>query len=381
MKSAFKSFQIFLLLCGVFGADQYEVKSVSVMEGGSVTLNPDLTQIKNFYLIEWRFEDPVIAQTNGKDITYPNHTDIFRDRLLLDQTGSLTIKNMRIKHSGLYKLQIRHSTGTLKGKFSVTVYESTSKAEMKSMSLMEGNPVTLQTDVPQLYGDELIVWRFGDEGKLIAKVDIEAKSSPLYYDERFRDRLQLDHQTGSLTITNTRTTDSGLYAVEISSNKQTLYKKYTVTISAAPVPGLSAGAVAGIVVAVLLVAAAATAGVIYYRRKFSKQLNQLEKTIAVMEGEPVTLKPNKEIQIGDKIYWQFRGDLVAKKEGETTDGEITDGHDGIFRDRLELENETGSLTITNTRTAHTGLYTLEIRRGKIILRETFIVFVKVSVLL
>ncbi|XP_050956409.1 uncharacterized protein LOC127157212 isoform X5 [Labeo rohita] len=285
---------------------------------------------------------------------------------------------MRIKHSGLYKLQIRHSTGTLKGKFSVTVYESTSKAEMKSMSLMEGNPVTLQTDVPQLYGDELIVWRFGDEGKLIAKVDIEAKSSPLYYDERFRDRLQLDHQTGSLTITNTRTTDSGLYAVEISSNKQTLYKKYTVTISAAPVPGLSAGAVAGIVVAVLLVAAAATAGVIYYRRKFSKQLNQLEKTIAVMEGEPVTLKPNKEIQIGDKIYWQFRGDLVAKKEGETTDGEITDGHDGIFRDRLELENETGSLTITNTRTAHTGLYTLEIRRGKIILRETFIVFVKDS---
>ncbi len=95
---------------------------------------------------------------------------------------------------------------------------------------MEGDPVTLQTDVTQLYGDELIVWRFGDEGEVIAKADIEAKSSPLYYDERFRDRLELD-QTGSLIITNTRTTDSGHYTVKISSRAQTVYKRFTVTVS------------------------------------------------------------------------------------------------------------------------------------------------------
>ncbi len=100
-----------------------------------------------------------------------------------------------------------------------------------NMSVKENDPVTLQTNVTQLTGDELIVWRFGDEGKLIAKHDIEAKSSPLYdTDERFRDRLELNDQTGSLIITNTRTTDSGLYTVKISSNKQTLYKRFTVAV-------------------------------------------------------------------------------------------------------------------------------------------------------
>ncbi len=90
----------------MFGADEDEVKAV--MEGDSVTLNPDLTQIKTFNLIEWRFRGPIIAQIDGNEISYPTHTEIFRDRLQLDQTGSLTIKNMKTKHSGLYELQISH---------------------------------------------------------------------------------------------------------------------------------------------------------------------------------------------------------------------------------------------------------------------------------
>ncbi len=99
--------------------------------------------------------------------------------------------------------------------------------------MKEGDRVTLQTGVTQISGEELIVWRFGEEGKLIAKANIEAKSSPLYdTDERFRDRLELElDQTGSLIITDTRSTDSGFYSVKISSRTQTVYKRFSVSVS------------------------------------------------------------------------------------------------------------------------------------------------------
>ncbi|XP_058615979.1 uncharacterized protein LOC131529963 [Onychostoma macrolepis] len=277
MKRTFKFFEILILMCGVFGAAD-EVKTVSVMEGDSVTLNPDLTQIQGVIQIMWRFGDPVltIARIDEDGNSFSDDERFrFRGRLQLNQTGSLTIKNMRIKHSGLYQLKIDHNSGISDQKFSVTVYESPSVfagagAEMKIMSVMEGNSVTLH--VPQLQGNELIVWRSGDEGKLIAKHDTEAKSSPLYdTDERFRDRLVLD-QTGSLIITNTRITDSGLYTVKISSNTQTLYKRFTVTVSVPDsVPGLSPAAVAGIVVVVVVVVvyllvSTTVVGLICYRR-------------------------------------------------------------------------------------------------------------------
>ncbi|XP_050957651.1 uncharacterized protein LOC127158639 isoform X1 [Labeo rohita] len=221
---------------GVSGADEDKVKTV--VEGDSVTLNPDPAQIQGFNEIQWRFKNgnQPIAYTSRKKLTY-SEDERFRDRLKLDpQTGSLTITNIKTKHSGVYRLRIELDSGQLNVDYTVTVNESPSiindvKGEMKMESVTEGDRVTLQTDVTKLHGDELIVWRFGDEGKLIAKTDIEAKSSPLYYDERSRDRLELDHQTGSLIITNSRITDSGLYRVKISSSKQTLYKRFTVTVS------------------------------------------------------------------------------------------------------------------------------------------------------
>ncbi len=88
------------------------------------------------------------------------------------------------------------------------------------MSVMEGDSVTLHTDVTEIHEDDDILWKFGAEKSLIAK--IKKKKHIFTFngsDERFRDRLKLDDQSGSLTITNITTQHAGLYEVRISGAK------------------------------------------------------------------------------------------------------------------------------------------------------------------
>ncbi|XP_056098479.1 SLAM family member 5-like isoform X4 [Rhinichthys klamathensis goyatoka] len=120
----------FLCVCvttfsGVF-SDTDEVKSVSVTEGDSVSLNTDV-QVQRGDQILWTFgpQNTRIAEIFKRDqmnYVFVSNDGIFRDRLQMDnQTGSLTIRNIRSEHTGLYKLYVISSRKTLK-RFNVTVY-------------------------------------------------------------------------------------------------------------------------------------------------------------------------------------------------------------------------------------------------------------------
>ncbi|XP_048038592.1 SLAM family member 9-like isoform X1 [Megalobrama amblycephala] len=104
------------LLGGVSGVYTDETEMISVMEGDSVTLNTDVTEILRDDLIVWTFRlnssDTVIAEIYKLIISiYDNkeNNERFRDRLQIDeQTGSLTITNINRLHSGHYKVLIKN---------------------------------------------------------------------------------------------------------------------------------------------------------------------------------------------------------------------------------------------------------------------------------
>ncbi len=101
---------------------------------------------------------------------------------------------------------------------------------VKSVSVKEGDSVTLKINVTETQTGDKIEWKFGTNRNLIATMNGEISTIFNGTDDRFRDRLKLDHQTGSLTITNTRTTDSGLYEAEISRSRSEDKHRFNVTV-------------------------------------------------------------------------------------------------------------------------------------------------------
>ncbi|CAM4660370.1 unnamed protein product [Leuciscus chuanchicus] len=271
-----KPFFMLLLCCcfdhGVSGVGTDGV-AVSVMEGDSVTLYTDV-ETNQQEKIRWYFNDTRIAQISGDlskictDVQCENSDERFRDRLKLDhQTGSLTITNITDTDAGVYQLKIISSSSDSEKIYNVTVHgvSAAERDKMKRKSVMEGESVTLYTGVMRELNDS-ITWYLndiyiaemtGDQSKICT--DVQCK-------ERFRDRLKLDHQTGSLIITNTRNTDSGEYTLLINS-RFSIIRSFSVSVTAPPDAGLSSAAIGVICAAAVLLVAAAAVIYCLYRSK------------------------------------------------------------------------------------------------------------------
>uniref|UniRef100_A0A8C1CGI3 Immunoglobulin domain-containing protein n=1 Tax=Cyprinus carpio carpio TaxID=630221 RepID=A0A8C1CGI3_CYPCA len=244
-----------LLANGVSGVDA-DVVSVSVIEGDSVTLYTDVTTNQHED-IKWYFYDTRIAQISGDlndictDVQCNEGTERFRDRLKLDhQTGSLTIMNITNTDSGDYELKIISIRKSSEKTFNVTVYDvPAERDDMKRKSVKEGESFTLDPVVVK-NPNYLMRWYFND----ICIAVVNGDQSRIYTDDQWYERLKLDHQTGSLTIMNTRITDSGEHKLQINSSRFSITRSFSVNVTDS---GLSSAAVAGI-----CAAAAAVVGVL-----------------------------------------------------------------------------------------------------------------------
>ncbi|XP_052394822.1 uncharacterized protein LOC127942861 [Carassius gibelio] len=216
------------------------------------------------------------------------------------------------------------------------------ETDVSSVSVMEEDSITLNTSFETNQQDD-IKWYFsgirialitGDFHKICTDVQCNEGT------ERFRNRLNLDHQTGSLTITNIINTDSGLYELKIISIRKSSERTFNVTVHDIP----------------------------------ANEREQMQRK-SVKEGESVTLDPAVMKNPEDVMMWYFNHILIAEITGDQSKICRDDQCDERFRDRLKLDHQTGSLTITNTRTTDSGLYHLQINSSRFSIMRSFSVSV------
>ncbi|XP_043078620.1 uncharacterized protein LOC122327368 [Puntigrus tetrazona] len=402
MKSALTVLLFPSLLIGVFA----DGEKLSVMEGDSVTLQTGLTDLQKDDEIRWRFgqEESLLAEINSTS------DERFRNTHL-DQTGSLTIRNITAEQSGLYEVEIirTRSRYTVHRSFNVTVRD-----DVESVSVLEGDTVTLLTGLKETERIKQILWKSGDQ--LIADLNSPVKET--------WSNVYLNRTTGDLTISNVRNNQYNYYEVEIHTTGMIFRRKYLVTdatVSVSLMTGDSVTLHTGFNIipgknAVLWTdnqdksftqstnindmtgdftirniqqdqSGIYTVNIIKSRktmvllRNFHVNINGVfsnekdgVKTVSVVTGESLTLHSNVDDTQSDvSKEWMFDHLSIAKTDGKSNTPSYSS--DVRFKNKLDVDIKTGDLYIVRSSTEHTGLYQLKIINGTYTIQKSFSVCV------
>ncbi|TRZ04161.1 hypothetical protein DNTS_027928, partial [Danionella cerebrum] len=168
--------------------------------------------------LEWWYENSLIAKHS--QARWEIHDEVidgrFASKLRLEDNGDLIISNTRKVHSGVYKLTSRNRN-TIYKRFTVTI-------DVKRVPVTEGGDVLLETGV-RIEPGQMMLWTFGPSNCLVVKADSERIDG---INERFRGRVDLDLQTGSLTIRNITDEDLGHFKLQIVNSTKTRFRRFNV---------------------------------------------------------------------------------------------------------------------------------------------------------
>ncbi|XP_065099317.1 uncharacterized protein [Paramisgurnus dabryanus] len=287
-----------LLLADVLGANDV---TVSMMMGDDVTL-PSQYVINNDNDQMWWFEGKIIAGSS-----HSKHTDErLNGRLELNrQTGSLTIRNISIKDTGVYTWHFMGSREEKKN-FIVTVNDQVYKVSV----MKGGDSFSLPTDV-QIQPDDVKVWTFNG-------TDL---TNGIF------SNMNVNHQTGELNITNIRADKSGEYEVKIDGRSLILH------------------------------------------RTFNVYINDKVMSKSGMEEKSITLNIDNETQADDVIEWKFKNTLIAKVYRRISPLSLHKP-DERFSDRVNIDLF-GSLIINDLKIEDTGLYDVNISNSNRFIHKRF----------
>ncbi|XP_045573588.1 uncharacterized protein [Salmo salar] len=352
-----------IFIIDLLGDVNAEVNILTQREGQSVTLHTGLTGL-HVDTIFWVF-GPVIPNTSiveSQVIRGENITEFkgrFSDRLQLDrETGSLTIRNLTLNNSGVYQLDIFNTHKTSQ-RFNLTVYAPVPLPQVQKIS--EGDVLDSSSEKGSC--------------SVVCSVENQIDRTLSWYrgEKRLNQTSSPDLSTNLSLSLEIKLKDKDIYscvAANPVSNQTTKLNIETLCLQFVESgPNLTTIIV---IVLTLFIGICCIwekkdikATHSYFILLIPDLLGAVNAEVNILtqrEGQSVTLHTGLTGLHVDKIFWFF-GPVIPNTsivESQVIRGENITEFKGRFPDRLQLDRETGSLTIRNLTLNNSGVYQLNI---------------------